>query len=132
VTDPIALAVGVAVTTYVRAPCVVGVFVELVDPPHATNEDPASTIATQKRIRLAARFRRNMNGNPIKAAQNSVPPLPQGLPGVWFCACILVLIVTVEVPLPPAVKVTALAVAVTFAGVPSVEATLVVNETVPA
>src|SRR6185437_226370 len=119
---PIALALGVTVTAYV---CFAVIF-----DPHATSKDPPSEIDSTQRIRLVARFRRKINGSPIKAAKNSAPPL-HGLAGA-LVACALAVIVTVEVPLPPAVRATGLAVAVTSAGVPLLELTLVVNETVPA
>jgi hypothetical protein len=78
------------------------------------------------------RFRRKMSGKPMRKAQNTVVPPFHGVDGARFEALSLAAIVTVEVPEPPDVRVTGLAVAVKSAGVPSVDVTLVVKETVPA
>jgi hypothetical protein len=93
---------------------------------------PSATVSSIGKAAIR-RFRRKVNGTPIRAAQSIKPPLPRhGVAGVWFIALVFAEMVIVEVPVPPAVSVTGLAVAVTFAAVPSVEVTLVAKVTVPA
>lgn len=109
-----------------------GIFVEL-ELPQATIINPATEATITRSSMLIERRRRLINGSPIRNAQN-VAALPEshGDDGARFAAWELALIVTVDVPFPPGARVTDDAVAVTFAAVPSVEVTLVVNETVPA
>jgi hypothetical protein len=107
------------------------VVVELPTAPQAIM-NPVREIASTNGNAASRRFRRNVKGAPSRNAQNiTVPPPFHGADGVRFAALILAAMVTVEVPVPPAVKVTDVAVAVTSAGVPSVEVTVVVKETVP-
>ena len=100
-------------------------------PLHAI-KDPVNGIANANKSKARLRFRRKINGKPIRKAQNTVVVPSHGLAGIRFEAFSLAAIVTVEVPDPPGTSVTEVAVAVRSAGVPSVEVTIVVNETVPA
>jgi len=134
VTDPAGLAVpvGVTVTMYVRAACACGWgVVELPITPQPISK-PDRVIANTTGNTAIRRFRRKVKGTPSRAAQKiNVPPF-HGIAGIWFAAFALAVMVTVEVPMPPEVSVTEVAVAVTSAGVPSVELTAVTKETVPA
>lgn len=129
--DPSADAFGVTVTTYVLAAWLDGVLGGSVAPLQAVKEH-ASGIASANNSSATMRFRRNANGSPIRKAQNTGVPELHGIDGVRLEALWLAAMVTVEVPEPPDVNVTAVAVAVKSAGVPSVDVTVVVNETVPA
>jgi hypothetical protein len=81
VADPVELAVGVTVTTYVRAVCVCGCeFIELTAPPQAIKK-PDRQIASTRGNVASSRFRRKVNGAPSNAAQNIIVPVFHGTAG---------------------------------------------------
>ena len=102
------------------------------DAPVQAIKDPANGIVNANKSRARPRLRRKINGRPIRKAQKTVVVPPHGFDGPRLEALWLAAIVTVDVPDPPEANVTAVAVAVRSAGVPSADVTLVVNETVPA
>jgi hypothetical protein len=122
---------GVTVTMYVWLDWTDCVFADVLVPPHATNE-PLATSDNANINSEIKRLRRNVKGAPNSTAQKIAVPLFHGSNGSRFAAFALAAIVSVDVAVPPGVSVTELALAVTSAGVPSVELTAVVNETVPA
>jgi len=116
----------------VRAACVCGAGWGL-DEPQPISRPVAPIAASSKGKRVSARFLRKLKGKPSKIAQNNTePPRFHGAARLWFAALAVAVMVTVEVPVPPEVRVTGVAVAVTFAGVPSVEVTAMAKDTVPA
>ena len=101
--------------------------------PQPTRRPVTEIAASSKGNRVSARFLRKLKGRPSKIAQNKNElPRFQGAARLWFAALAVAVMVTVEVPVPPEVSVTGVAVAVTFAGVPSVGVTAMAKETVPA
>jgi len=128
--------VGVTVTMYVLAvsfdEAVVAVLADPAVPLQAVR-NPVKEIAKAKRTSGIACLRQKARGIAIRTAQNSAAPMPShGAVGLWFAACASAVIVNLDVPVLPGAKVTELAAAVMFAAAPSVELTVVANETVPA